>query len=724
MELADRPLIAAAVLALATAWLLELCPPLAAAVAAMATLHAIHSRGGGPWRLAGLSALPVLLAGWPTALVEADMTPPPGPVEVEGTCHRIRVDPRHDQQWLQLGDRSTSLWLRVPIELEVLPGDRVRAAACCVAAAIPGTRASLRAELAGCEVEPGHPSLPRLCHALRRTLQKGLLRVLPEEHGPLVCSLVLGGGTRLPHDVATSHRATGLSHLLAVSGAHAAMLAAMLGLQPFGGGRRRPSRGHLWTGLAILFVYGAVTGMEPPVFRALCSYALVGLGLRTGRRVTLVQGLCWPALCSAIMDPAAVLSPSFCLSYAAVVGLGLAADHRPDTTLGRWVGVPLRASLWATALTAPWSLLFFSQLAPWTILWTPVLAPLVALMLFLGLLVASIGPFLPNVADLGGLILGGIAHVYTETVVWADCLPGTPILGTPCPSPWLLAAATLAAGAWMALARSRRAVFLGCCLACTPHFVPMPPPAGASLHLLSVGHGQCLVLILPDGHTIVHDCGSLTHPGLAAETAAGRLGNRGIDLLVVSHDDIDHTSGVPLLLERVPVGRALLPRHLAESPLSRQLAAHGCQIEVLDPGCRCQPLPSVTVFAPDTDDSSDNDLSLWLRAEVHQSGILATADAGPAGIRAAISAGMAKTADILVLPHHGRSNAGIMPLLQATEPSLCLVSNRGGEGLSELGALAQQLGILTCATAVAGNIDIELELPGPRLHVSGGLPVR
>ena len=55
--------------------------------------------------------------------------------------------------------------------------------------------------------------------------------------GPLVCTLVLGNGTRLPQDLQQSHRATGLSHLLAVSGAHAAMLAWLLGLQPFGGGR-------------------------------------------------------------------------------------------------------------------------------------------------------------------------------------------------------------------------------------------------------------------------------------------------------------------------------------------------------------------------------------------------------------------------------------------------------------------------------------------------------
>src|SRR5262245_44270410 len=354
--------------------------PAAAVFAAAATLAALARRP----RWAGLAALPTLLAALPEPPAFCAGLPA-GPVRVQGTVVAVRRDPLLDDRAVLLATGGGRLWLRVHGELPALPGDRLTAVARCSAGAVPGERCSVRAAREACAITAGPEHLPRLCAAARAALEDCLLRLVPGERGALLANLVLGSATSLPDDVAAAHRATGLSHLLAVSGTHAAMLAWLLGLQPFGGGRRRPvRRPHLVAALLLLCVYGAITGLEPPVFRALCSYALAAAGLQFGRRTSTVQGLCWPIVASAVVAPAGALRPSFCLSYAAVAGLALAGPPR-DGALEHWLLAPIRGSLWATVATAPLTLFWFGQIAPWTIVLTPLLAPLVAAMLFWGL---------------------------------------------------------------------------------------------------------------------------------------------------------------------------------------------------------------------------------------------------------------------------------------------------------------------------------------------------
>src|SRR5437016_2135062 len=67
------------------------------------------------------------------------------------------------------------------------------------------------------------------CH---RELQRRILQLWPGERGAFSCTLALGSGPEVAPDLIAAHRATGLSHLLAVSGAHASMLALLLGVLP------------------------------------------------------------------------------------------------------------------------------------------------------------------------------------------------------------------------------------------------------------------------------------------------------------------------------------------------------------------------------------------------------------------------------------------------------------------------------------------------------------
>lgn len=655
-------------------------------------------------RRAALVALPAFLAA-ATPPAKAPPPTPPGLVRVAGRVDRVVRTPSLGGVLLHCGGHRVAL----DDDLEALPGDTVDLIGHATAPIAPGMPATLRGVAATAQVTPSPPSLPRWCAAARRALERQLLGLLPGESGPLVAGLVLGRDTRPAAATQAAHRGTGLSHLLAVSGAHAAMLALLLGLGGPRGRRRILANGARTAALlALLLAYALVTGGEPPVLRAVFGYALAAWAVHLGRPCGAAAVLLAPALATAFVAPDALAGASFLLSYAAVGGLLLAG--RPDSAAGllrRWLWLPLSASAWATLMTAPLTLWFFGQMAPWTVLLTPLLAPLVGALLLGGLALAMLGVCAPAVAALAAPALAAAAEFYLDAVHAADALPCTPLPALCEPAPWAMAAAGLGAVALVRRAPDRRGVGMAAALLAAPHFLPRAEATDPFLLLAAVGHGQACLLGDAAGRRVAVDCGSVQAPGRAAEQLADALTRRRLDLLVVTHADADHHNAVPLLLERVHVASALLPQQLVDSPLAALLAAHGAQVAAVRPGAPFTPWPGLVVAAPTLPvGAPDNDQSLWVRAELGRVVALLTGDAQELGVAAALAQGLAGPCDALVLPHHGRANANAARLLQACRPASCLASAAAADGPTRLGALARAGGASLWSTGLHGALRL------------------
>ncbi|MBM4062505.1 MAG: hypothetical protein FJ265_15620, partial [Planctomycetes bacterium] len=617
------------------------CLPAGAALAGLGILFAASRH---PHRFAGLWALPAVLAG-----LRAPEAPPAwprcGPVVLAGTVREVVHGPAGETT-LRLGAPGVGARLHVTGTLEALPGDRILGTVRLAAAAVPGQAPALRAPAAALRVVPGGPSWTRSCAAAPRALERELQRLLPGERGALLATLALGRGTSTDKDLAAAHRATGLSHLLAVSGAHAAMLAWLLGL---GAGRRAvqlaAGRARTLVALAVLFVYAGITGNEPPVLRTVVAFALGSLGTQLGRRTTLATALLAPALLTALTEPAALLGPSFGLSYAAVLGLA-AAGPPGQGFLRRWFWSPLCASAWATLATAPLTLLWFGQVAPWTVLLTPLLAPLVALLLLGSLVAAVLGLVVPGAANLLALLLGPLADLYANAVQAADLLPFTPVHAPWVPPPWALLLAASAAALALLGWPDRRGLAAAAAALALVHFVPTVGPGQPRLALLAVGHGQAALAVLPDGARVAIDCGSIQQPERAARCLAAASSVRSLDLLVITHADQDHHNGVSALLGRVPIRRAVLPEGLAGSATERALLAHGVAVQRLPGGAAATPLPGLRVAAPALPAGArDNDASLWVTVDLGGCRALLTGDAQRDGVAAALAQGIAEPCD-------------------------------------------------------------------------------
>ncbi len=713
-----------------------------AALAAVAGVASVRCLGAPGIALAGVVLLlaVLLLRSWsrrlpgaallalPCALAAFDpeplRVPPPrdGPVVVRGTvADRPVIDLARGEVRCRVQRGTARVLCVFADDTRVRPGDAVVAVGSLQAPADPDRDAVVRVPPGGLRACVPSTSLFALADALRLRLLDALRARVHGREGQLLALLVLGRSGDVDQALADAHRATGLSHLLAVSGAHISLLAAMLGLAVGAQRRRRSVRIAIAT---VLCVYGVITGLDPPVFRALVAFALLGLGLRHGRHVPIVACLAVPALLSSLWSPAELGSASFLLSYAAVFGLSLAGPGDDAGSRWRWLWYGVRASTWASITTMPLTLGLFGQLAPWTILATPLLGPLVAVLLGVGLLVASLGALDAAAADLLVAPLTALIRVYIWSVEHLAELPGAPILAPARAPVGALVVAGLLGAALLAWSRTRRAVAAACALLALPHFLPFPSANPVGVQPLEVGHGQACVLRLPGGQVVVVDCGSQADGRRATRAVENALRPaRGIDLLVLTHGDADHVGGVPSLLRRTRVAAVAMPQELAAGELAAAVRRVGAEILTLAADARLEPLPGLYLARPSLPARpTSNDAGLWVHADLGTFTALLPGDAEEDGVRAWLGSPHRKRADVLLLPHHGRKNTEIAALLAACQPRLALVSGGEPARATPQTEAARRAGVRVFETAQVGEICVDATRP-PRVRIGRAEPL-
>jgi competence protein ComEC len=177
------------------------------------------------------------------------------------------------------------------------------------------------------EVAPGTP-LDRASNRVRALLQRGA-GALPVADGALFRGLVLGDDADQPPEMVARFRASGLSHLTAVSGQNVGFLLAVAGplIRRF-----RPAARWAAT-LALIGWFVAMTRFEPSIVRAGAMAALSVTAFAMGRERHPARILCLAVIGLLLVDPLLSRSVGFWLSAGATAGV---------TTVGPWLAARLR----------------------------------------------------------------------------------------------------------------------------------------------------------------------------------------------------------------------------------------------------------------------------------------------------------------------------------------------------------------------------------------------
>lgn len=541
----------------------------------------------------------------------------------------------------------------------------------------------------------------------------------------LVRALVLGDRTGLTEEQWDVLTRTGTNHLIAISGLHVGLVAAFL----FFFVRRAWSlSARLSLALAApqaasvaaflgAIAYSGLAGFAVSTQRALIMLAVVLGAVFWARSMRPVAGLILALIGVLVLDPMAVLSYGFWLSFGAVAVLFYALGRRlPASGLWRRWG---RAQ-WAVAMgLLPMLLLLFGRASVVAPLVNLIAVPLFSLFLLPVVLVSSLASLIPGLDPLLAwtarlLDWGfGLLEVASDWPWSAMSISGRP---------WWVWVASFAGTFLLLSPRGLPGRWLGLVLLLPLVLVRPQVPAFGEVHftLLDVGQGLSAVARTRH-HILVYDTGPAYGSGFNTGEAVvlpflREQGAEQIDLLVISHADRDHAGGVVGLAGKIPIARILSgePGKLGETEATRCRAGEGWTWD----GVRFELLhPAVTGL-------SGNDSSCVLRVSTVGGSLLLPGDIGSDVEETLVmELGKKLLSDILVAAHHGSPTSSSAVYLEAVAPSFVLYStgfaNRFGFPAHVVQERVTALSAREYDTADSGAIDFRLGpegLLGPFLH--------
>ena len=587
---------------------------------------------------------------------------------------------------------------------------------------------------------------------VRSALSESISHILPQPEAGLAAGILLGTRSQLPKDLTDDMRATGTSHLVAVSGQNVVLLAALLmGALAWLIGRRPAA----WTALAAILLYAALVGGQPSVVRAAIMGALYVMAIALGRRNTAFVAMGIAAAAMTAHDPQIVHDVAFQLSFAATLGLILLtpslttglerlASRSPaigDFPLTRMFVDVATMTLAATAFTLPILAINFHQVS----LVAPV-ANLFAVPAFITVAATS------GVAAVTGLILPGDAG-FMAWVAWPPAaymigviriFAGLPVVSTEIPGVHVEHAiayyAVLGVVIWLisrvprerverpqpAPFRPRRlipaaALAVVLCLASALLWLAASAPDSGRLTVtfLDVGQGDAILIDGPHGHRILVDGGP------SGETITAALGrrlpfdDRRLDMIMLTHPEQDHLGGLPEVIEQYDV-RSVLANSLEGDSGAYHAWRNGLEARGVAPlaASRGQTIDlgggavvSVLSPRPNDDEPSVNDSSLVLRITMGEVTFLLTGDITEEGESALVRTGSDLRTTVLKVAHHGSMTSTSLDFLERAKPSIDVISvgggNRYGHPVPEI--LARLEGDLVLRTDEHGDVTFSTD---------------
>ncbi|MHA6667914.1 ComEC/Rec2 family competence protein [Homoserinimonas sp. A447] len=403
-------------------------------------------------------------------------------------------------------------------------------------------------------VERGPPWLIRATGGLRDGF-RDLATSLPGDGGDLLPGLAIGDTGAVTESLDSAMKASSLSHLTAVSGANCAVIIALV---VFGGSAIGLSRSvRIGAALVVLAGFVVLVTPEPSVLRASVMAALVLAGLASGRplRGLPVLGLAVTVLL--VMDPWLARNFGFVLSVCATAGLLLFAAPLARA-LSRWVPLPL-ALLVAVPAAAqlacqPVLILLTPSIPTYGVLANILAAPAASVATVLGLIAcvtapvfAPLGAVMAQVAWLPSAWIAAVASFFSAlpgaSLPWLSGVAGVALCllaGALALLAWLLPAGR--AGKWRAAASAGLVLLVVAYVGVAGGEQlrrRVAPPADWAVAACDVGQGDAM-LVRSSGQVALIDTGP--EPGLLDECLS-TLGVAHIDVLVLTHFDLDHVGG-------------------------------------------------------------------------------------------------------------------------------------------------------------------------------------
>jgi competence protein ComEC len=552
---------------------------------------------------------------------------------------------------------------------------------------------------------------------LRRHLEKTSTVALAGDRRAVVAGIVVGADEGLTRELQDAFRASGLYHLLAVSGQNVAYIAiGVLAVAWAAGIPRRLAEVGI---LASIASYVLAVGWQPSVVRAGIAGALASLAWLAARPLDRWYAMLVGAGVLLGWNPYALFEPGFQLSFAAVAAIFVAVPRLERVLDGYPLPGVIAGSMALSAAcgvaTAPIVWLHFGAVPTYAVPANALVAPAVPPLLGLGLAAAAVEPVAAPVADALSWTGGWLAAYVAGCARLVAAAPGSQLSSA---SALAVLATLVVLGVLVArLDRPRRRRLLSGVAATavaaagwqlTPE-EPVAPPRGVRITVLDVGQGDATLVESAAGAILVDE----GPPEARVAEQLRRLGLRRLALLVLTHPSRDNIGGAEDVVRRLDVDLLLHAALPFDDPYGPPAIAEarrrGVDVRVARAGqtYRLGALRLAVLWPPDGRRRSDdpNDHATVLLVSFGAVDVLLPADAeGNVLVPLRLP-----DVEILKVSHHGSRDASLPELVERITPQVALVSigadnEYGHPAPSTLAALG---GVPIYRTDLHGRIVVE-----------------
>ncbi|MBC7349402.1 MAG: DNA internalization-related competence protein ComEC/Rec2 [Candidatus Aminicenantes bacterium] len=560
-------------------------------------------------------------------------------------------------------------------------------------------RAFCKSPLLVRKLNTSNHSIAGFFSGLRRKLQRGIERDFPGKdefslspEGAVLEALLLGADGRIDERTDRQFQKTGLYHLLAISGAHVAVVTflfhSLLSLFII---RKRTI--HLVLLAALLF-YALLVEGQPSVFRAVIMASVFLLGKLIFADTNLLNTLALSALVLLLLNPFSLEDVGFQLTFLASLSLVLFFEpvRRFLPRLPLKLSELMALSLAAVAGTMPVIISNFHRVTFASLLLNLPEAPLMGLVMGTGYVYLGLNSLLPAAGHLLSYPLKYLVQLFNWIATWLEPLsslsyrlPSPPVLVVIGFYLFLLLLWLRPRFRWQKpLTASGLAVFF--LIMITYPF--RPTSQGLAVTFLDVGQGDSTVVEFPDRRVMVIDAGGFLKsdfdPGESLVSPfLWHRGYKKIDYLVCSHFHPDHAGGLPALARNFRIKEFWYPEEGDGGELEQQIKrtlSRRVKKRPLRPGIFQETASyRVEVLYPDREAESlfhpGNDLSAVLRLDTGHHSFLFPADiTAPVEEYLVLSRSKKLKAAVLKIPHHGSRSSSTEIFLQAVAPDWAVIT--------------------------------------------------
>lgn len=240
-----------------------------------------------------------------------------------------------------------------------------------------------------------------------------------------------------------------------------------------------------------------------------------------------------------------------------------------------------------------------------------------------------------------------------------------------------------------------------------------------AVYFLDVGQGDSIFIESPTGNRVLIDGG----PDRKVLSELGEIlpfGDKRIDVVIETHPDADHITGLVEVLRRFEVGAFissgvdspneiddLMDKILEEKDIKRLQAKRGMKLDLGDGA-------TLTILFPNQDVSSweTNEASVVSRLEYGESSFLLTGDSTKRAEYILLSSNdKLLDTDVMQVGHHGSETSTAVPYVKAVSPEIAVISsgknNRYGHPHQVTLDTLSKFGTTILNTALVGRIKFE-----------------